>query len=102
MIKQSSENIKYDSYTQNTDFDDLTIEYKQRLFTKHPIDILNNISVERLKVSSIEMFLDNRIYESNPKNSDFYDLPCDGDEMLIARQQIYCINDDIIFRLINS
>ena len=33
MIKQSFENIKYGSYPQNADFDELHIEYKQRLFT---------------------------------------------------------------------
>ena len=29
-------------------------------------------------------------------------LPFDGDEMLIARQQLYCIHDIILSRLING
>ena len=39
---------------------------------------------------------ENWIYVSNTLNSDFYDLPFDGDEKLITRQQIYCENDDIL------
>ena len=69
------ENIKYDNYPQNADFDDLPIEYKQRLFTKLPIDLLTDNSVERLKVSLIERSFDNRIYEINTRNTYFDDLP---------------------------
>ena len=63
----------------------LTIEYKRRLFTKQPINSLTDNSVERLKVNSIKRLLDNIIYESNPQNTDFDDLPFDGDEGWIAR-----------------
>ena len=55
-----------------------------------------------LKVSSIEQSFDNRIYESNPRNADFDDLPFDCDERFITRQRIYCIIDDIVFRLNND
>ena len=55
-----------------------------------------------LSVSSIERSLDNRIYESNPQNANFYDLTFDGDERLIVRRQINCKNDDIIFKLNNG
>ena len=47
------ENIKYGSYPRNTDFDNLPIEYEQRLFTKQTIDSLTDIILERLKVSMI-------------------------------------------------
>ena len=46
-----------------------------------------------------KIVFDNRIYESNPQNYDFDDLPFDDDEMLIPRWQIYRINDDILFKL---
>ena len=36
-IEQSFDNILYDSYPLNDYFDDLPIEYKQRLFTKWSI-----------------------------------------------------------------
>ena len=68
------------------------------LSTKKLIDRLTDNSVEILKVSLIERLLDNRIYEINPQHSDFYDLPFGGDERLIARRQLYCITDDIVFR----
>ena len=42
------------------------------------------------------------MYESNPLNADFGDLPFDEDEMLISRWQLYCIHDDIIFKLKNG
>ena len=58
----------------------LPIEYKQRLFTKRLIDRLTDNSVEKLKVKSIKQQLDNRIYEGNPQNSNFSDLPFEGDE----------------------
>ena len=102
MIKRSFENIKYGSYPQNADLDNLHIEYIKRLFTEQPIDCLTNNKVERLKVSLIRRSLDNRRYESNNKNSDFDDLPFDVDKMLITRQQLNRKNDDIIFRQINS
>ena len=50
----SLKNKKYGSYPRNAKLYDLPIEYEQRLFTKQPIDLLNHIIVERLKVSSIE------------------------------------------------
>ena len=52
---------------------------------KQPIYHLTNNSVERLKVSSIKRSLDNRRYESNPRNSDFDDSPFDDDKILLAR-----------------
>ena len=55
-----------------------------------------------LKISSIELQLDNRIYKSNPQNAYFDDLPFDGDEKLISRRRIYGINDDIVFMLNNG
>ena len=42
------------------------------------------------------------MYESNPQNHDFYYLPFDGDEMLIARRWIYRIYDYIIGSLNNG
>ena len=48
------ENIKYDSYPQDNDFNHLPIEYEQRLFTKLPIGSFTYAIVEGLKVSSIE------------------------------------------------
>ena len=35
------------------------------------------------------------MYETNHWNADFDELPFDGYERLITRQQIYSINDDI-------
>ena len=49
------------------------------LFTKQPIDSLTNNIVERLKVILIKLSFDNIIYENNPRNDDFDDLPFDGD-----------------------
>ena len=34
MMEQLFDNIKYDSYTRNSDSGDLPIEYEQSLFTK--------------------------------------------------------------------
>ena len=96
-IERSFENIKYVSYPQNADFDDLSIEYKQNLFTKRPIDCLTDNNVEILKVVLIEQSLDYRRYTSNIQKYNFGDLPFDGNEMLIARRQLYCRNDFIIF-----
>ena len=42
------------------------------------------------------------MYESNPRNANFDGLPFEGNEMLITRQQIYSIKDDIIERLNNG
>ena len=53
-MEWSSENIKYGNYPWNNDFNDLPIEYKQRLLTKQPIYCLTNNSTEMLKVTSIE------------------------------------------------
>ena len=72
------------------------------MFTKQPIDCLTDNSVEMVKVSLIGQSLDNRRYGSNHQNYDPGDLPCDGDENLIARRQIYCVDDGIILRLING
>ena len=72
------------------------------MFKTQPIDSLTYNSVERFKVSLIKQLLGNRIYESNPQNSDFGDLPFDGDEILIARRRLYHINDDIAFKLFND
>ena len=62
------------------DFDYLPIEYEQRVSTKVTIDCLTNNRVEKLKVSLIEQLFDNVIYESNPQNVDFDDLPFNDDE----------------------
>ena len=80
----------------NADFENLHIYYKQSFFIEWPIDHLTDNKVESLKVISIKQFLDNIIYESNPQNEDFDDLSFDVDERLIARQRLYCINDNII------
>ena len=66
LIGKYFENIKYGSYPINADFNELPIDYENRLFTKKPIDSLTNNIVERLKVSTLQKLLDNRIYESNP------------------------------------
>ena len=78
------QNIKYGSYPWNFDFNELPIEYKQRLFTKLPIDHLRDNIVERFKVSSIKQSFDNRIYESNTQNFDFGELLFGGDEQFIT------------------
>ena len=72
------------------------------MLTKQLIYSLTNNIVERLEVSSIERSFDNIIYESKPLNANFDDLPFDGDEILIARLQIYDVNYDIVFRLNNG
>ena len=102
MIKWSFKKREYGSYPQNADFDDLPIEYKQRVFTKWPLYCLTDNIIETLKVSSIEWLLDNRLYKSNPRNYDLYDLTFDGDKRLISGRQLYRINDDIAFRLNNG
>ena len=71
-------------------------------FVEVPIYIVTNNIVERLKVSSIERWLDNIRYESNPQNANFGDLPFYVDERFITRRRLYCKIDDIIFRLING
>ena len=96
------ENIKYGSYPINDDFNDLPIEYEHMFFTKQPIDCLTNNIIERLKVSFIKISVDTRTHKSDPQNYDFDDLPFDGNERLIAEQQIYRINDDIVFRSKNG
>ena len=55
-----------------------------------------------MKVSTIRQQLVDIIYEINPRDANFDNLPFDGDERLIARQKIYRINDDIVFRLNNG
>ena len=72
------------------------------MFTERPIYRLIGNKVEILNVSSIKRSLDNIIYESNPRNADFDDLPFDGDERLIVIQRLYRINDDISFMYING
>ena len=42
------------------------------------------------------------MYESNNINYNFYDLHFGGEEMLLTRRQIYCINDDIVERFNNG
>ena len=42
------------------------------------------------------------MYKSNPQNSNFNDLPFDGDERLITKRQIYHINDNIAETLNNG
>ena len=42
------------------------------------------------------------MYESNPRNADFVELPFDGDQRLIAGQQMYGVNDYIVFRMNNG
>ena len=91
--------MKYGSYPKNADFYDLPIEYEQRVFKKRPIYCLINNILERLKVSYIEQYFDNIIYEINTQNAYFEGLTFDGDERLITRLRIYYINGDIIFRL---
>ena len=93
------ENLKYGSYPQNADFDDLPFEYDQRLFTKQPID---DKIIEMLKVSLIKSSFDNLKCVSNPQNDDFNDLPFDFDQSLITRRPIYRINDNILERLKNG
>ena len=39
-MERSFESIKYGSYPQNSEFDDLRIDYEQRFFTKRQIDCL--------------------------------------------------------------
>ena len=87
-IKQSFETIKYGSYPQNADFDDLPIEYQQRLLTQQKIDGLIDNKLENLKVISIEKSLDNRRYKINNWNVNFDDLIFDCDEMLIRKRTI--------------
>ena len=91
MIGQSFDNIKYVSYPKNTDFNDLPIGYKQRLFIEWAIDHLTDNITERLKVSSIVRSLVNRRYKSNLQNDNFDDLPFDVDERLISRRKLYHI-----------
>ena len=55
-----------------------------------------------MKVSLIKQFFGNRIYGSNTQNANFDYLPFGGDEMLITRQRLYCINYHIVFRLNNG
>ena len=42
------------------------------------------------------------MYVINPRNANFDDLPFDNYERLINRWQLYCINYNIIFGLING
>ena len=74
-IKQSFETIKYGSYPQNSDFDDLPIEYQQRLLTQQKIDGLIDNKLENLNISLIERLFENIKYGSYPQNSDSEDLP---------------------------
>ena len=80
----------------------MPIEYELRLFLKRPIYCLTNNIVESLKVSLIKWLFDHIIYEINPPNADFDDVPFGGDESLIPRRRLYCINDNILFRLKNG
>ena len=42
------------------------------------------------------------MYLINTKNCDIYYLLFYGDEILITRRQIYCINDEIVEKLNNG
>ena len=72
------------------------------LFTKWPIDSLNNNIVEMWKVISIKLSFDNWMYESNPQNYDFDYLYFYGDQGFITGLLIYCVTDDIVERLENG
>ena len=78
-------------------------QYKPKFFTKRPIYLCwtNNI-VEILNVSLIKKLLDKRRYKSSLSNTIFYEFTFDGDKKLITRQRLYCINDNIVLRLING
>ena len=65
-------------------------------FTKRSIDSLTNNIVERSKVSSIKILFDNLKCVSNPWNAKFSESTFYGNQRLITRQQIYCINDNIV------
>ena len=41
------------------------------------------------------------MYESNPRNANFVDLPFDDDQRLIDRRWIYCVIDNIL-ELLNN
>ena len=71
-----AQNIKYGSYSQNSDFDDLSIEYEP-FFTRLPIDRLDDNSLEILKVSLTKRSFYNIMYEINPQNAYFVDQPFD-------------------------
>ena len=72
------------------------------MLTKQPKYHLKDNIVEMLKVGLIEWLSDKWIYVSNPQNADFGDLNFDGNERLISRRKLYCINDDIVERLNNG
>ena len=48
------------------------------------------------RFSSIEWALDNVIHGRNYQHANFDELRFDGDERLITRRQLYCMNDDIL------
>ena len=50
----------------------------------------------------MKRLFDKSMCVSNHQNADFDDLTFDGDQRLITRKQIYCINDDILERLNNG
>ena len=75
----------------NDGYNDLYIKYKQRLFIKRQIYPLIDNIVERLKVNLIKLLLDNKIYQINPWNADFDDLPFDGEKRLLAKRRLYHI-----------
>ena len=75
--------MKYGSYPRNTDFNDLPIEYEQFFLTKQTIDRFADNIEKFLNVRSIERQFDNRIYESNPQNDDFNNIPFDGSKRYI-------------------
>ena len=49
-----------------------------------------------------EQLFDNILYKSNPLNTNFDDLPFDGDERLISRWWIYHTHNDIVESLNNG
>ena len=96
LIKVSFDNIIYESNPQNVDFDDLPFDGNELLITWQKIYCFTNNIIERLKVSSIKQLLYNIMYKINPRNSDFDDLPFDGDERLVAIRWLYRINDESV------
>ena len=72
------------------------------MFTKLPIDCLTNDMVDILKVSLIKKILDKWMYVINPWYYDLSDVPFDDDERLIAKRQIYRINNNSVERLNNG
>ena len=69
------------------------------MIARLPIDRLSNNIVERFKVSLIGQSFDNLKCGSNPWNDDFDYLTSDYYQILVTRQRIYPINDNMIKKL---